>query len=67
MGNLLLAEPELAVEPPAPVFGTDGIRGRVGVELTPSLALQLGYGCGHVLGRDRPVVLGRDSRESSPM
>ena len=67
MGNLLLAESGLAVEPPAPVFGTDGIRGRVGVELTPSLALQLGYGCGHVLGQDRPVVLGRDSRKSSPM
>ena len=67
MGNLLLAEPGLAVEPPAPVFGTDGIRGRVGVELTPSLALQLGYGCGQVLSQGRPVVLGRDSRESSPM
>ena len=67
MGNVLLAEPELAVEPPAPVFGTDGIRGRVGVELTPSLALQLGYSCGHVLGQDQPVLLGRDSRKSSPM
>ena len=67
MGNLLLAEPDLAVEPPAPTFGTDGIRGRVGMALTPSLALQLGYSCGHVLERNRPVVLGRDSRKSSPM
>ncbi|KKZ12592.1 MAG: phosphoglucosamine mutase [Candidatus Synechococcus spongiarum SP3] len=57
----------MAVEPPAPVFGTDGIRGRVGVELTPSLALQLGYSCGHVLNQGRPVLLGRDSRKSSPM
>ena len=67
MSNLLLAEPALSVEPPAPVFGTDGIRGRVGVELTPILALQLGYSCGHVLDQDRPVLLGRDSRTSSPM
>ena len=67
MSHLLLAEPALAVEPPAPVFGTDGIRGRVGVELTPTLALQLGYSCGHVLEQDRPVLLGRDSRKSSPM
>ena len=67
MGHLLLAEPGFAVEPPAPVFGTDGIRGRVGVELTPSLALQLGYGCGHLLEPGGPVVLGRDSRMSSPM
>ena len=67
MNGLLLAEPEFAVEPPAPVFGTDGIRGRVGVELTPSLALRLGYSCGHVLSQDRPVLLGQDSRKSSPM
>ena len=67
MGHLLLPETALAVEPPAPVFGTDGIRGRVGVEVTPMLALQLGYGCGHVLERDRPVLLGCDSRRSSPM
>ena len=67
MGTLLLAEPGLAVEPPTPVFGTDGIRGRVGVELTPSLALQLGYSCGHVLDPGPPVLLGRDSRKSSPM
>ncbi|MXW12924.1 MAG: phosphoglucosamine mutase, partial [Synechococcus sp. SB0668_bin_13] len=67
MSDLLFPEPGLAVEPPAPVFGTDGIRGRVGVELTPILALQLGYGCGHVLEQGRPVLLGRDSRKSSPM
>ena len=67
MSDLLFPEPGLAVEPPAPVFGTDGIRGRVGVELTPILALRLGYGCGHVLEQGRPVLLGRDSRKSSPM
>ena len=67
MGHLLLAETGFAVEPPAPVFGTDGIRGRVGEELTPTLALRLGYGCGHVLNQGPPVVLGRDSRKSSPM
>lgn len=67
MNDLLLAEPGLAVEPPAPVFGTDGIRGRVGIGLTPMLALQLGYSCGHVLDQGRPVLLGQDSRNSSPM
>jgi len=67
MGDLLLAEPALVGEPPAPVFGTDGIRGRVGVELTPILALRLGYSCGHVLQQGRPVLLGQDSRKSSPM
>ncbi len=67
MVNLILANQGLSVNPSVPAFGTDGIRGRVGIDLTPSLALQLGYGCGHVLERGRPVLLGRDSRRSSPM
>ena len=48
-------------------FGTDGIRGRVGVQITPALALQLGYWCGRVLSSSGPIVLGTDSRSSGPM
>ncbi len=48
-------------------FGTDGIRGRVGTQLTPALALQVGYWCGQVLPPQGPVVLGSDSRTSGPM
>ena len=57
--------------PSPPVqFGTDGIRGRAGETLTPSLAMQLGYWYGQVLaddGAEGPVLLGMDSRCSSPM
>jgi phosphoglucosamine mutase len=48
-------------------FGTDGVRGRVGEQLTPALALQLGYWCGQVLRAEGPVVIGMDSRRSGPM
>ena len=48
-------------------FGTDGIRGRVGSQLGPDLALQLGYWAGVVLPPEGPVVLGMDSRSSGPM
>jgi phosphoglucosamine mutase len=48
-------------------FGTDGVRGLVGAQVTPALALQLGYWCGQVLKADGPVVIGMDSRRSGPM
>jgi phosphoglucosamine mutase len=48
-------------------FGTDGIRGRVGTQITPALALQLGYWCGRVLPAGGPILLGSDSRSSGPM
>ncbi|QCH15200.1 phosphoglucosamine mutase [Synechococcus sp. CB0101] len=48
-------------------FGTDGIRGRVGTQITPALALQLGYWCGQVLPPGGPILLGSDSRSSGPM
>ena len=48
-------------------FGTDGIRGRVGSAITPALALQLGYWFGVVLPPGGPVLIGTDSRSSSPM
>ncbi|MEM3555755.1 MAG: phosphoglucosamine mutase [Candidatus Micrarchaeia archaeon] len=41
-------------------FGTSGIRGVVGKEITPELALRLG----EVVGKKKRVVIGRDTRES---
>ncbi|HEX7171793.1 MAG TPA: phosphoglucosamine mutase [Candidatus Limnocylindria bacterium] len=49
-------------------FGTDGIRGAVGTEITAELALALGRAVGHRLGGSgRTVVLGRDTRRSGEM
>jgi phosphoglucosamine mutase len=49
-------------------FGTDGIRGPVGSELTAGLALSLGRGVGHLLGgTGRGVLIGRDTRRSGEM
>lgn len=51
------------------LFGTDGLRGRANVDLTPELAVRVGFAAGRVLCEGRPgtVVLGRDTRESGPM
>ena len=59
------------VLPKSPLFGTDGIRGKVGELLSAPLALQVGFWTGIVL-RSRaenqgPVILGQDSRNSSDM
>ena len=51
----------------APGFGTDGIRGRAGSELSPALCLQVGYWIGRVLKADGPVLIGMDSRSSGSM
>ena len=49
-------------------FGTDGIRGLVGTDVTVELALALGRAAGHRLGGNgAPVVLGRDTRRSGEM
>jgi phosphoglucosamine mutase len=57
--------------PNSPLFGTDGIRGRVGDVLTANLALQVGYWAGIVLRQAAedvgPIVIGQDSRNSSDM
>ncbi|PTU32059.1 phosphoglucosamine mutase [Stenotrophobium rhamnosiphilum] len=48
-------------------FGTDGVRGRVGVEpMTPEFALKLGWAAGRVLGKAQGarVVIGKDTRRS---
>lgn len=57
--------------PTTPLFGTDGIRGRVGELLNAPLALQIGFWAGIVLRSHAsvlgPVILGQDSRNSSDM
>lgn len=48
-------------------FGTDGVRGRVGVEpMTPEFALKLGWAAGRVLAKSAGarVVIGKDTRRS---
>ncbi len=48
-------------------FGTDGIRGRVGVApMTPDFAVRLGWAVGQVLGRQpgARVLIGKDTRRS---
>jgi phosphoglucosamine mutase len=53
-----------------PLFGTDGVRGVAGRDLTPELALALGRALGLLLHEERPdvgrpyVLVGRDSRLS---
>ncbi len=57
--------------PEGALFGTDGIRGKAGELLTAPLAMRVGYWAGLVLrevsGAHAPIVLGRDSRNSSDM
>ena len=56
------------VLPKSPLFGTDGIRGRVGDILDDYLALQIGFWAGLVLQRAAKsgvVIVGQDSRDSS--
>jgi phosphoglucosamine mutase len=50
------------------LFGTDGIRGVANVDLTPTIAYDLGRAVGHLLGSDgRRVVIGQDTRRSGDM
>jgi phosphoglucosamine mutase len=49
-----------------PIFGTDGVRGVAGSELTPELAMAIGRAAGSYL-RGGPVVVGRDTRRSGEM
>jgi len=50
------------------LFGTDGVRGRVGEQITPELALSLGRAAVTAADAERPqVVIVRDTRESGPM
>jgi phosphoglucosamine mutase len=45
------------------LFGTDGVRGRWGTDLTPDLVRSLAYAAARVLGAAR-VLIGRDTRAS---
>jgi len=55
----------------APLFGTDGIRGKAGDLLTAPLAMEVGYWAGQVLRNQGltqgPIVVGQDSRNSGHM
>lgn len=57
--------------PDTPLFGTDGIRSRVGELLNESLALQVGFWAGKVLqnqaATNGPIIIGQDPRNSSDM
>jgi phosphoglucosamine mutase len=51
-------------------FGTDGIRGKVGVHpISPDFAMKLGWAAGRVLARNGngPVLIGKDTRLSGYM
>jgi len=48
------------------LFGTDGVRGRANDELTPEVAVAFGRAVVRTLG-DATLVVGRDTRRSSPM
>lgn len=54
-------------------FGTDGIRGEANIDLTPEIAMNLGYALGHYLKKNKKnkkkvkVVLGTDTRISGYM
>jgi phosphoglucosamine mutase len=49
-----------------PIFGTDGVRGVAGSDLTPELAQAIGRAAGSYL-RSGPVVVGQDTRRSGSM
>lgn len=51
------------------LFGTDGIRGIVGEDLTKELAMKVGSAAAYVLGKDKEVtvLIGRDTRISGQM
>ncbi len=57
--------------PTTPLFGTDGIRSKVGELLTADLALQIGYWAAVILTGQQddlaPIIIGQDSRNSSDM
>jgi phosphomannomutase/phosphoglucomutase len=49
------------------LFGTNGIRGLVNVELTPEMAIKVGESIGTFFGKDKNLLLGYDARTSGPM
>jgi phosphomannomutase/phosphoglucomutase len=49
------------------LFGTNGIRGLVNVELTPEIAIKVGGSIGTFFGKNKNLLLGYDARTSGPM
>ena len=49
------------------LFGTNGIRGLVNVELTPEMAIKVGACIGTFFGKNKNLLLGYDARTSGPM
>jgi phosphoglucosamine mutase len=49
------------------LFGTSGVRGVVGEQITPQLMMELGLALATNLGNSGTVVIGRDPRTSSDM
>ena len=52
------------------LFGTDGVRGVAGVELTSNLAMEIGKAAAYILTKNKEnvkVIIGNDGRESSDM
>jgi phosphomannomutase / phosphoglucomutase len=49
------------------LFGTNGIRGLVNIELTPEMAIKIGSAIGTFFGKNKNVLLGYDARTSGPM
>lgn len=70
-GTLNTGNTQRLALPLTPLFGTDGIRGRVGDLLSETLAWQVGFWTGQVLqqqsGNPGVVILGQDSRNSSDL
>jgi phosphomannomutase / phosphoglucomutase len=49
------------------LFGTNGVRGLVNVELTPEMAIKIGAAIGTFFGKNKNLLLGHDARTSGPM
>jgi phosphoglucosamine mutase len=49
------------------LFGTDGVRGEAGVDLTEAVARDLGAAAARFAGAGERILIGRDTRESGPM
>jgi len=61
-----LADLRGLLESGRPIFGTDGVRGEAGTELTAELVMDIGRAAGTVFDNG-PVVIGRDTRRSGTM
>lgn len=47
-------------------FGTNGVRGVTGVDMTPVFALKVAEAFGTMLGEGKKIGIGRDTRTSGP-